>query len=364
MLSLNKLANSKFGIVDSVQVYLEIIFHLSVPIIKTALLAAVFILLGQTVLSFIPSNTAINIIFWLWVGFIFSISTASFFKTSEDMVLNKSAQIYANIEKALVLSVKLFAVIALILGTLTVLIAPMFFIKNPLFALPYRALVSIFLIAVIPFVYFAPLAVALREANIIDSFRFSFYMVVQRWKNISKSILCQIIFTMMIAFWIYFIVSLMFFPNSGDFFDFIFAHATALEEQNRNLYVRFIVWEIMQIIIFTFVSGTFIGINTILFLYLDGSVSKILQKENTVKIKRTEAKTITDAKFVDMLEKSKPVNIDTKNEEEEIHHKTRKEVLNEIYSDYAEDGYSYKKKKKSPSPDDDVTIMEDNYPDR
>ncbi len=364
MLSLSKLANNKFSVVDFIQVYLEMVLLLVVPTIKTALLATVFILLGQAILSLIPFNTVVNIVFWIWVGFIFSISTASFFKTSEDIVLNKNAQIYANIENVMLLSLKLFAVMFLILGASAVLIMPMFFLKNPLFAFPYKALVGISLIAVVPFIYFAPLAVALREANIFNSFKFSFYMALQRWGNIFKSILSQIIFTFIIAFWLYFIVSLLFFPNSGDFFDFIFAHATTLQEQSRNLYVRFIFWEIIQVFIFTFVSGIFIGINTILFLCLDGSIAKILQKENVVRVNKTESKNITDAKFVDMLEKSKPVNIDIKNEEEEIQHKTRKEVLDEIYSDYSEEGYTHKKKKKSPSPNDDITIIEDNYPDR
>ena len=162
MLSLNKLADSNFSVVESVQVYLEIALHLMIPIIKTAALATAFILLGQSVLSVLPHNTATNVIFWVWIGFIFSLTTASFFKTSEDIILDKTAQIYANVENVLVLSFKLFAVIALILGALTILITPMFFIKSPLFALPYKALASIFLIAAIPFIYFAPLAVALK----------------------------------------------------------------------------------------------------------------------------------------------------------------------------------------------------------
>lgn len=362
MLNLKKLADSRFAVAESIQVYLEIVLHLIVPIIKTSLLATVFILLGQTVLSLIPYSTVVNVIFWVWVGFVFSISTASFFKTSEDIILDRTARIYANVENVLILSFKLFTVVILILGTLAVLITPMFFIKNPLFALPYKALVSIFLIAMVPFIYFAPLAVALREANILNSFKFSFYMVFQRWGRISKSIISQIVFTVLIAFWMYFIVSLLFFPNSGDFFDFIFAHATSLEDQARNLYVRFILWEMMQIFVFTFVSGTFVGINTVLFLYFDGSIDKILQKEGTIKINRTGAKFNTDAKFVDMLANSKPINIDTKTEEEEIHHKTRKEVLKEIYTDYAEDGYASSKKRKSPSPNDDIEVIEDIYP--
>ena len=266
MLDFKRLTDTNFSVVESVRVYMDMILHLSVPIIKTALLSTVFIFFGQALFSLLPHNSTVNICFWVWVAFVFSLSTASFFKTSEDLVLNKTAQIYENIISIFVLSSKLFAVVALIFGGLALLILPMFYLKNPLLALPYKVLASIFIIAAVPFVYFAPLAVALREANILNSFTFSFYMVLQRWKNISKSIVTQVIFTFIIAFWAYFVISLLFFPNSGDFFDFIIAKASAIETQARNLYVRFIFWEIMQIFVFTLVSAIFIGINTILFL--------------------------------------------------------------------------------------------------
>ncbi|MBO7605514.1 MAG: hypothetical protein J6S61_03510, partial [Elusimicrobiaceae bacterium] len=201
----------------------------------------------------------------------------------------------------------------------------MFYIKNLLFALPYKLLAGVFIIAAIPFVYFAPLAVALREANISNSFTFSYYMGIQRWQSISKSILVQIIFTVMVAFWSYFMVSLLFFPNSGDFFDFIFTQASSLAEQSRDLYIRFVFWEIMQIFVFTFVSATFVGMNTILFLYFEGSISKILKEKSQITIRKNREKQFSDVKFVDVLEKKEPVSIDTKPEEEIIHHKTRKE---------------------------------------
>lgn len=360
MLDFRKLTNTNFALVDSIRIYMDMIVVMLVPLLKTALLSAVFVLFGQALLSFVPKNTVVNVCFWVWVAFVFSLAIASFFKTSEDLILNKTAQIYANVARVLSLSVKLFAVVALILGALAVLIVPMFYIKNPLFSLPYKVLVSMFIIAVIPFVYFAPLAVALREANIFNSFAFSYYMVLQRWSNISKSILAQLIFTLMIGFWAYFIVSLLFFPNSGDFFNFIFTQATALEEQSRSLYVRFVFWEVMQVFIFTFVSGIFIGINTILFLYFDGSITKIIQAENDAKVKKNRSKKENETKFVTVLAKSKAVTIDTEPEEEEIHHKTRKEVLKEIYADYSDEEYTAGK--SSSSPDDDIVILEDNYP--
>ncbi len=366
MVDFKKLVNTDFAVVESIKTYLGMVMYLLIPIIKTALLSTIFILFGQALLSLIPQTTGTNICFWVWVGFVFSLSTASFFKTSEDLILNKTAQIYANIANVFVLSARLFTVVALILGALTLLIIPMFYLKNPLYALPYKVLASIFIVATVPFVYFAPLAVALREANIINSFTFSFYMVLQRWKNMSKTILVQVLFTAMIAFWAYFLVLLMFFPNGGDFYDFILYQSSSLAQQARDLYIRFIFWEFVQIFVFTFVSGLFIGINTILFLYFDGSITKIMQQDNEIKVNNNKAKHNIDTKFVDMLEKSKAVDIDTKPEEEETHHKTRKEVLNEIYPGYPEEeafskSYEHKSKGKSPSPDDDIIIIEDDY---
>lgn len=361
MLNFSKLIDTNFSVVESVRVYLDMILYLAIPIVKTALLSTVFILFGQAVFSLFPRSAVTNICFWIWIGFIFSISTASFFKTSEDLVLNKVARIYANIASIFVLSAKLFTVVGIILGAITLLMLPMVYIKSPLFVLPYKVLAGIFIIAAIPFVYFAPLAVALHEANILNSFTFSYYMVLQRWKNISKSIMTQIVFTGIIAFWAYFIVSLLFFPNSSDFFNFIFTQASSLVEQSRSLYVRFVFWEIVQIFVFTFVSGTFVGMNTILFLYLEGSISKILQEENKVIIKRNIEKHFNDVKFVDVLEQKEAVTIDTKSDEETIHHKTRKEVLNEIYPGYLEEDFFHGEQKDSSSPKDDVIIIEDNY---
>ena len=152
MLNFKRLTDTNFSIVESVRVYADMILHLSIPIIKTALFSTVFILFGQALFSLLPHNSTVNICFWVWVGFVFSLSTASFFKTSEDLILNKTAQIYSNIAKVLGLSLKLLAVVALIVGALAVLILPLFYLKNPLFSLPYKVLVSIFIIAVnIPF---------------------------------------------------------------------------------------------------------------------------------------------------------------------------------------------------------------------
>ena len=360
MINFQRLTQTNFSLVESVKTYKDMAFALFVPIMQTALLSTVFIMCGQALLSLLPQSPMINICFWIWVGFVFSLSTASFFKTSEDIVLNKAAQIYANIAHVLVLSAKLFAVICLIFGTLALLIAPMFFIKNPLFSLPYKVLASIFIIGAIPFVYFAPLAVALREANIFNSFTFSYYMVLQRWGRISQSIIAQIVFTTIIAFWAYFIVSLLFFPNSSDFFDFLLTKASALSDQARNLYIRFVFWEVIQIFVFTLISAIFIGINTILFLYFEGSISKLLQENDNVKVNPLASKNNSEVKFVDVLEKSSPISIDTKAEEEETHHKTRREVLSEIYPGYTEE-------KPTPKPKAvpkkvNMQVLEDNYP--
>ncbi len=360
MLNFKELLDAKFSLLEAVRVYKDMVVDLAIPIIQMALLSAVFILFGQALLSLLPKSVITNIIFWIWVAFVFCLSTATFFKISEDIILSKAVQIYENIAHTIVLSTKLFAVLGLIFGALVILITPMFYITNPLFALPYKALAIIFIIAAIPFVYFAPLAVVLREANILNSFTFSYYMVLQRWWRMSQIILTQIIFTLIIAFWAYFIVSLLFFPNSPNFFDFIFTKATALSEQFRDLYIRFVFWEIMQVFVLTTVTAVFVGINTILFLYFEGTLTKIIEKKNEIKINRTKAKKKSKIKFVDVLANSKPVTIDTTEEKEEIHHKTREEVLDEIYPGYQES--KEENKSKSPEPTDDVIILEDEYP--
>ena len=359
MLDFKYLVNTKFSLMESLRTYKDMVVSLIIPIIQMSILCSIFIMFGQAALSFFPKSTITNIIFWIWTAFVFSVAIASFFKISEEIVLDKKVQIYANVAHVLLLSAKLFAVIGLIVSALALLIIPMFYIKNPLFALPYKALAGIFIIAILPFVYFAPLAVVLREANILNSFTFSYYMVLQRWGRISKTILTQILFTLIIAFWAYFIVSLLFFPNSPDFFDFIIKRATALNEQFRNLYIRFVFWEIMQISIFTLVSAIFVGINTVLFLYFDGTIAKISEEKTEIKVNHSKSKKKHSIKFVDILKKSKPVAIDPNEEEEEVHHKTRQEVLDEIYPGYQEQKEG---KKRTPRPKNNAVVSEDEYP--
>ena len=110
MLDFKKLTDTNFSIVESVRVYSDMVLHLLIPIIKTALFSTIFILFGQALFSLLPHNSTVNICFWIWVGFVFSLTTASFFKTSEDLILNKTVQIYANIANVFFLSAKLFAV--------------------------------------------------------------------------------------------------------------------------------------------------------------------------------------------------------------------------------------------------------------
>ncbi len=315
MLNLKKLKDSKFSLLESVKIYKDMFFELLAPILKTSLLAMVFIFLGQTVLSLTESSKIVNICFWVWVGFVFAIVMASFFKTSEDIVLNKTAQIYANISYVLVVAFKLLAVIGIIVGAVILLLLPAYYLKNPLFSLPYKALATIFLIAALPFICFAPLAVVLREANILNSFVFSYYMVLARWGKVAKAMVVQIIFTVIIAFWAYFIVSLLFFPNSSDFFNFVFTHATALEMQSRPLYVRFICWEILQVFIFTMVMAIFTSSNTILFLYLEGTIAKLVKANKKVKVNRSKSGKDGKVNFVDVLENTKTIEIDTKPKE-------------------------------------------------
>ncbi|MBQ2313010.1 MAG: hypothetical protein II183_02475, partial [Elusimicrobiaceae bacterium] len=104
-------------------------------------------------------------------------------------------------------------------------------------------------------------------------------------------------------------------------------------------------------------------INTILFLYFEGSIPKLLQEENKITIKRSHEKSFSDVKFVDVLERSAAVNIDTEPEEEEkSHHKTRKEVLNEIYPGYPEEEFYPSDNQQKTSSSDDIVIIEDDYP--
>lgn len=316
MLDFNGIIDTNFSLMESVNIYRNMAVEMFVPIVKTAVIAIIFIFFGQAVLSLLPHSSINNVCFWVWTWFVFSIAIASFFKTSEDIVLNKTAQIYANISHILTVAVKLFTVTAMIAGILALLIIPMLYIKNPLFSLPYKALVTIFVIAALPFIYFAPLAIALREANILNSFTFSYYMTLERWGLIAKSILTQIIFVAIIAFLVYFVVSLLFFPNSPDFFDFIFTNAPALSEQARNLYMRFVLWEAIQIFIFTMMSAIFIGANTVLFLFLEGSIYKIAKNDKGRKNDKRDSKNTKDVKYINILKNSKQVIIDPKNEEE------------------------------------------------
>ncbi len=316
MLNFNGIVDTNFSLMESINIYRNMAIELFVPIFKTAIISVIFIFFGQAVLALLPNSNVNNICFWVWTWFVFSIAIASFFKTSEDIVLNKTAQIYANISHTLMVAVKLFTVTAIIALVLALLVLPAFYIKNPLFSLPYKALVTIFIIAALPFIYFAPLAVALREANIINSFTFSYYMTLERWGLVTKSILTQIIFVAIIAFLVYFVVSLLFFPNSPDFFDFIFTNAPALSEQARNLYVRFVLWEAIQIFIFTLISAVFVGANTVLFLFLEGSIHKITKNDKRKKNDKRDSKSNKDVKYINILKSSKTVVIDPNHEEE------------------------------------------------
>ncbi len=61
---------------------------------------------------------------------------------------------------------------------------PVLLFKNPLILLPTILLLFILYIIVMPFVSFFPMAVLLRGAGIIDSFKYSYYMVKGRWLRV------------------------------------------------------------------------------------------------------------------------------------------------------------------------------------
>ena len=359
MLNFKKLKKSQFALVESVLTYKDMSKALFVPSLKTSLVAIVFIFLGQTILSYFPHDQITNICFWVWTLLVAIVSTISFFKTSEDLILNQTPHIYNNISHVLLVSAKLFTVITIIVGVIALLIIPMFLLENPLFALPYKFLVVIFLIAAIPFVYFAPLAVVLRGAKIFNSFTFSYYMVLSRWSIVAKAVTVQLIFTAMVIFWVYFLICIIVFPNNSDFLNFMFTKATALEMQSRSLYPRFILWEALQVFAFIFMTAIFTGANTIFFMYLEGTLFN-LTKEKSKSKDVDSIKSVPNIKvnFVDVLTDAKSVNIDASMEKQPNTSKATKE---DIY----DDGYSEYQDQSGFSMDDffdesgDVEMIED-----
>ena len=354
MLDFKELIDNKFSLIESIKIYKNMALEMCVPIVKTAAIAIIFIFFVQALLSLLTYNSILNVFFWFATALILCIVMASFFKTAEDIILSKTAQVYLSISHVLSLSLKLFAVISIIVGGIVLLSLPAVYIKNPLFSLPYRVIVGIFVVAALPFVYFAPLAVVLREASIIKSFIFSYYMTLERWSEISKSILVQISFVAIMAFWAYFIVSIFFFPNASDFLYFLMHRAVELTEQSRNLYMRFVSWEMMQIFIFVMVSGIFIGTNTVLFAYLDGSLNKIIKRKEKIKVNPKAGVVNSKVKYVDVLKNSKPFEIATEDEEEEIPHKKQKEALNEIYNDALNEDFVPQDETKNQAPEKSV----------
>ena len=335
MLNLKKLKKSKFSLVESVRTYRDMALRLFVPVLKASFIAVIFIFLVQTALSFATHGLTADIVFWVWTLFVIIVSTCSFFKTSEDIILDKKPHVYSSISHILLLSARLFAVVAIIAGVAALLITPMFFLKNPLFALPYKFLVVIFAAAVIPYIYFAPLAVVLREADIVNSFIFSYYMVLARWSKVAKAILVQLIFTGLIAFWVYLFISVIFFPHSADFFNFLLSKATSLDMQARTLYVPFIFWEMMQIFAFTLVTAIFTGANTILFMHLEGTLFKLVKDKLKFKVNPMKPQgnnnhfleVLSGGKSVVHIEKAEKKN-DTDDDEEEY--------FDDGYSEYQE----------------------------
>ena len=333
MLNLKRLKKSKFSLVESIRTYLDMARAMCIPVLKTSLLSIIFIFLGQTILSFFPHGLITNICFWIWTIFVVIVATTSFFKTAEDIILNKPPQIYDNITYILLLSAKLFAVISIIVGAVAVLVAPMLFLKNPLFALPYKSFVIIFLIAVAPFICFAPLAVVLREADVLNSFAFSYYMVLSRWGKVAQAMFVQILLTAMIVFWVYLVIGIIVFPHSPDFFNFIFTKATALEMQSRSLYPTFILWEALQVFAFTLMTAIFTGANTIFFMYLEGSLFKLIQEKVKFQVGTlTPIPSNVKVNFVDILTGSKSVNVNTSEENEE--NAPDNKVIDDGYNEY------------------------------
>lgn len=358
MLNLKKLKKSKFSLVESVLTYRDMAKALFVPSLKMSLLSMIFIFLGQSVLSFLPHSHIANICFWVWTIFVIIVATTSFFKTAEDIILDKKPHVYENISYILLLSTKLFAVIAIIAGAVALLITPMLFLKNPLFALPYKSLVIIFLIAVAPFIYFAPLAVVLREADILNSFYFSYYMVLSRWGKVAKAMLGQIIFTAMIVFWLYFLICVIVFPHSADFFNFMFTKATALEMQSRSLYPSFILWEALQIVAFTMMTAIFTGANTVFFMYLEGTLFKLVKGKVKFQVNPMKPTPLNvKVNFVEVLTGAKSVNINTSAEQEEQTPEEPEEV-DDGYSEYQNQG-NFSMSDLFEGDSSDVEIMDD-----
>lgn len=178
---------------------------------STAKLSAIFFIIGFGVLfgailayANMPQTAAFAVIIITAVlaviAFSFSVFVFAFF--AEDSVNGVSSSVVESLARV-------YSSIHILLGA-SILIAlafmlcflPALLFKNPLILLPTILLLFILYIIVMPFISFFPMAVLLRGAGVLDSLKYSYYMVKGRWLKVFGwiiivgvvNMLCSLIF--------------------------------------------------------------------------------------------------------------------------------------------------------------------------
>ena len=116
--------------------------------------------------------------------FISAVTLFSYIFFCEDFADGKKTAAFENIAKVLLKIHRILGVFVISAAFLAVTYLPLLFFKNPMIVLPFILVLFILYIIVIPFFIFAPMAIYLRDAGVIDSLKYSYYMVKGRWIKI------------------------------------------------------------------------------------------------------------------------------------------------------------------------------------
>lgn len=113
------------------------------------------------------------------LAFSFSVFAFTFF--AEDTVNGSSPSVLESLAKVYSSIHILLAAAILVALAFMVCFLPALLFKSPLILLPTILLLFILYVIAMPFVSFFPMAVLLRGAGVIDSLKYSYYMVKGRW---------------------------------------------------------------------------------------------------------------------------------------------------------------------------------------
>ncbi len=157
---------------------------------STAKLSVVFFIIALAaffgvVLSYasMPQFAALSVIAAIFLfallAFSFSVFVFTFF--AEDIVNGSSPSVLESMAKV-------YSSLHILLGA-SILVAlvfmacflPVLIFRNPLILLPSILLLFLIYVVIMPFISFFPMAVLLRGAGVIDSIKYSYYMVKGRW---------------------------------------------------------------------------------------------------------------------------------------------------------------------------------------